>query len=614
MKKNIVFILFFLIFTLAFNYGLVNGLLLNNDPSKIVVDDSVITEFVTETSYQKLKEFKNPFTPTDRFLYPFKINYSLSDTSTSYSLPFLLFRPFLDTHRSLILIVLINILLSPFVMYILLRSFKINYYISFISSLIYGFTPFISQRIQGHYTYTPIYLFPLTLLIIFKFLKAKEFKKKLILSIIFGLVMAFTLLSNFQYFISVLLSIIFFVALFSIKDRKKLFDFIKTNLIHIAGSITSFFIILIPWSIQVKNFITSYGVEPIPGFGGAVVLSADVMNLLIPSEYNPFYNSIFRTINDNTVMLGDIKKIFFNSWNSFAYPGLIIIGLFIYLILIRKKLPKRLWTIIKPYFIATAFFVVLTLGPFLKIFDNWFITLEEGIRVYFPLPFLSFHYIPVLNSMRAPSRFTPIYVFFAVITISYLLNYLFHRIKNSQGRTFFIGILFLLFLFDQFYQIRPFNMQRIPLKEYEFIKSHSKSSTVLEIPFTVRDGFQYIGFVHAVSPMNGALIHGKPIIGGYIARVPQKVFDYYKKLPFIGYVASIIDKGNYDPLKEKPEEPNVFPYNRPLELVDDELKSLNINYILLKNDEKYTDAISDVITQVNFKKVMTDNNYDLYLR
>ena len=138
MKKNIVFILFFLIFTLAFNYGLVNGLLLNNDPSKIVVDDSVITEFVTETSYQKLKEFKNPFTPTDRFLYPFKINYSLSDTSTSYSLPFLLFRPFLDTHRSLILIVLINILLSPFVMYILLRSFKINYYISFISSLIYS--------------------------------------------------------------------------------------------------------------------------------------------------------------------------------------------------------------------------------------------------------------------------------------------------------------------------------------------------------------------------------------------------------------------------------------------------------------------------------------------
>ena len=188
MRKNIITILFFLILTLVFNYRLVGSLLLNRNPSNIAANDNVIVEFVTEISYQNLKELKNPFTPTNRFLYPFEINYYLSDASTSDLLFFLLLRPFLDSYQSLVLILLINIFLSLFVMHILLRSFKINYYISFISSLIYGFTPYISQRIQGHDTYTSIYLFPLTLLIIFKFLKAKEFKKKFILSVIFGLV------------------------------------------------------------------------------------------------------------------------------------------------------------------------------------------------------------------------------------------------------------------------------------------------------------------------------------------------------------------------------------------------------------------------------------------
>ncbi len=103
MRKNIIIILFFLIFTLVFNYRLVGGLLLNRNPSKIAANDNVIVEFVTEISYQNLKEFKNPFTPTDRFLYPFEINYSLSDTSISNFLFFLLFRPFLSQDLYLIL-------------------------------------------------------------------------------------------------------------------------------------------------------------------------------------------------------------------------------------------------------------------------------------------------------------------------------------------------------------------------------------------------------------------------------------------------------------------------------------------------------------------------------
>ncbi len=114
--------------------------------------------------------------------------------------------------------------------------------------------------------------------------------------------------------------------------------------------------------------------------------------------------------------------------------------------------------------------------------------------------------------------------------------------------------------------------------------------------------------------MIGSLIHGKSIIGGYLPRVDQKVYEYYESLPFIEYVLNSVDKGNYDFLKEKPKEPKITIFKGSLEEVNNELRELNIKYILLKNDEKYTKTITDLITQVEFKKIMTDFDYDLYSR
>src|SRR3989339_2210020 len=95
--------------------------------------------------------------------------------------------------------------------------------------------------------------------------------------------------------------------------------------------------------------------------------------------------------------------------------------------------------------------------------------------------------------------------------------------------------------------------------------------------------------------MNGPLIYDKPVIGGYLARVNQGIFDYYKNLPFIDYILSITDKGNYNPEKEKPRPLNIFPFQGDIKLAKQEIDFLDIKYILLKNDEKYTKNISELI-------------------
>ena len=158
----------------------------------------------------------------------------------------------------------------------------------------------------------------------------------------------------------------------------------------------------------------------------------------------------------------------------------------------------------------------------------------------------------------------------------------------------------------------PRFLQVIPLKIYRKISLDTEKSTVLEIPFTVRDGFRYTGFVHSKMSIHGTLLHQKPVIGGYLPRINEYVFDYYRNLLFIGYVAQIIDKGNYNPYTEQPKDPVIVPFSYPIEDVVKELDFLNIQYIILKNDETYTETIAHIIQTAGYARVLQDKGYDLY--
>ena len=102
-KKNklkiIIVILAFILINFTFNFRLWSEVIQN----KVTVSDSIITEFLVETSYQNILHLKNPFI-TRSILYPFTTNFSMNDSSSAYVLPFFFLRPFLDPHRSLLLI------------------------------------------------------------------------------------------------------------------------------------------------------------------------------------------------------------------------------------------------------------------------------------------------------------------------------------------------------------------------------------------------------------------------------------------------------------------------------------------------------------------------------
>lgn len=599
-------IIVFLLINLIFNFSLWK----ETFNSKVVISDNIITEYLVETSYQNILHFKNPFI-TNTILYPFTTNFSMNDPNTTYVLPFFILRPFFDSHKSIFIITLFSFFLNNFFMYLLLRKLKINQNISIVMALVFGFTPFLSHRILGHYTYIPIYFFPLVFLIILKFIEAKKGKEKIIISLLLGLSIALILLSNFYYFFMIILGFIFYFSYWFFTNRKQFLQELTRNAIYLFTSIISIIFFLIPWIISVYDLIKTQGLVKSPGFGGAITLSADVLSFFTPSEYNPIYKFLFNKLSLIIPYFSKYNNFFLKSWERFAYFGVIILGIYFLIILLKllKKFPISLWDKIKSYFLMSLVFAVLMLGPFLKIFNRWSINIE-GVAVVFPLPFLLLHYIPGLSTLRAPARFTPVFVFFACIVVAYTLDYLIGKISKKKSLILIIS-LFIIFFLDQFYFIPTKLSQKIPNKIYNYLNKKPQG-TVLEIPFTVRDGFQYIGFVHAIQPMAGQLIHGKPIIGGYIARVPDIFFSYYKNLKFIGYIAKIIDKGNYNPLTEKPIKPIVYKFPYQIDEIKKELDLLNVKYIILKQNEVYTNVVRELIMVSNYRPILTESQYELY--
>lgn len=612
-KRALIFaVLIFLGFNLLFNFQSWIELTSPKNEYNTAVGDSTLTEFILENNYQLLIQGKNPFILENKLFYPFDINVSLNDPGFSNVIFFFILRPFLGIHESMLIVVLLNIFLANLFMYMLLKKLKINNAINTILALSYGFMPVIAFRVLGHYTYTSIYIFPLVFLIVLNFIYLKNKKNKIKLSLFIGILLAFTLLLNFYYFLAILIALSLYIGYFLFFHNRQTLKFLSSNIKFFILSLILFLIVISPWALTVINLVQTKQLDKAIGFGGAVELSGDLAGFFTPSEFNPIYYFILKKTTDLHILFTKYFNFYLNNKVKFIYPGLIILMTYFLLLFYKNKISKDIFSKIRPHLYISLIFATLLLGPFLKIFNKWIINLD-GVGVVIPMPFLILHYLPGLGSLRAPTRFLPIFVFLALVVSALVINYFYSKLKNNK-RNLFIICLFFIFVFDQLTVTPPKKYFYFPLKIYNHLKTIQDKGTVLEIPFTVRDGFQYMGFVHAIGPMNGHLIHNKPIIGGYFARVPQKIFDFYKNKKFINYVSKIIDKGNYDPTKELPNNVNIYEYPYSIESIEDELESLNIKYIILKNNEEYSRTLEELLLKSKFIKSVSDNEYDLFIK
>jgi len=586
---------------LVFNYHVYwHQLVVDMSKTGAVWGEVQAYEWLTDKFYKTILSGHNPFGMVQGFLYPFSFHLGLTDAANGFF--FLFLRPFFSVHQSMSIIVTISLFFANIGMYLLLRSLKFNKIISFLMGLAYGYMTFLMPR-GGHLNYWCIYLFPWFYYCIVNLLGSKKTWVKIISSMGISLFFVLALWLNFYYFIILIISIFCLICYFVIAKTKLFFRQIKEKWHYGIFIFLLILVFLLPWAKGLSEVMRFDEIPKTRGWGGAIDFSSDVFHYLAPSVYNYYYGRHIVKILNYFVFTQDI-------FENFTYPGIIILITYFFGVIFYKKIPKKITSNLLPYFITSLVFFILTLGPFLHVFGKWGIPLD-GIRVVIPLPYMVLHYLPFLNNIRVPGRLVVGFIFFAYIVCAYIINY-FLKNRSKKFKIFFFLVFFAIFIIDQRVvdNIFPPN-QYSPYKIFKIIKSDPQRISVLEIPFTVRDGFTYFGDNGAIGMTIGESWHGKPVLGGYIGRMPDYKKYYYINNPFFGYLGRIIDTDiKHNPIIDQNDLINWTDLD--VEKSKETIEFLGIKYIIVHEKKNYYASLSAKFKELGYLKKMTDKNYSLW--
>ena len=601
----------FILFNLFFNFNAyVSELWHDQSLEGAVVGEVLASEWASEIIYQRIKNFENPYQPFDEYLYPIGID--TAGASIGFSFWMILFRPFLSIHQSFSMIVILNFFLANLGMYLLLRTIKIGKMISFIVALMFGYMTFIMPRIGGHPEFTTHYLLPWFYWSLWRFFQLKNYHQRIFLAALTGFLYAATLYHGIYYFLILTISAGVLAFYFMIADFKKFFSQLWNFKQYLVLAILSALLFLFPWVKGVYDSML-FSLPPQPmGWAGAIQFSSDLFGFFVPSIYNHYYGAAVIKI---TTKINFARGIFEN----FSYPGVTILLSFAYIAiaLVKNKLgsiKNKLW----PFLVASLFFALLTMGPFLHVLGIWTLDLNQSIKLVIPLPFAGLHYLPFLSNVRVPGRFAVGLIFFGYIVVATLLD---EVLKNKSRKIIMASFLLLLgiFIIDHRYQDKDFATPRnVPSEIYQTIaEDNDDQVVVMRIPFSVRDGLMYFGSIDHILSNEGQEIHRKPVIGGYAGRLPTHAFNYYLNNPFLGYLGLLFDQ-NYQTngflIMRGVDHPKAFNLQSSQRATD----FLNLKYVVSEKPTSKTQSqlidAWEKLELLGFSQKMEDSGYLLFSR
>jgi hypothetical protein len=171
-------------------------------------------------------------------------------------------------------------------------------------------------------------------------------------------------------------------------------------------------------------------------------------------------------------------------------------------------------------------FLVWSLGPFLHAF---------GANTGLILPQTLARYLPLVANARIPSRaMVMVYLCLAVLVAISLAT---RRLRSPA----LAGGLALLIVFE--YAAFPFPLYELEQPAiYARLATLPDSGAVLEIPFGLRDGFGERGRLDE-RVLYYQTLHGKPLLGGSLSRLPEATTEGYALMPVIGSLLRLSEGG-----------------------------------------------------------------------
>jgi hypothetical protein len=202
-------------------------------------------------------------------------------------------------------------------------------------------------------------------------------------------------------------------------------------------------------------------------------------------------------------------------------------------------LGRRRDPLVQQWTFVGGVFMTWALGPWLIAF---------GRQTPFMLPALAVRYLPIVANARIPGR-AMIVVYLAVAMLAAIgTTWL---IASGRRARMAAWALILLLAVECAPASPPIYVPEIH-SQYAALKGRERAGAVCELPLGIRDGFGETGRFDS-SVLLHQTVHERPIVGGFIARLPPAIGPRYAAMPVIGSFLRLSSGGNLS------DEPNVSP-------------------------------------------------------
>ena len=259
---------------------------------------------------------------------------------------------------------------------------------------------------------------------------------------------------------------------------------------------------------MVREIVVFHSLDPLTNWANADNYSSDLFSWVTPSVLQ-------------RVWAGHVGRFAgATGGERLAFPGAVVLLLAALAVLWGAARRHRLWLAL------AAVFAVLSFGPFLHVANRtggWFSA--YGARFDLPLPYFVLHFVPVVNGVRVPGRFSIVGILaldvLAAVAVARLSVLAAGRDRRLAAA---VPVVALALLLVEFYpRSIPTQPTAVP-RPYAAIAADRGQRAVLEVPLQWRTGFGQYGDTngdHTIS-MYYAVRHGKPLVGGMVARYPDR--------------------------------------------------------------------------------------------
>jgi hypothetical protein len=221
-----------------------------------------------------------------------------------------------------------------------------------------------------------------------------------------------------------------------------------------------------------------------------------------------------------TLVLGNPFNVFWGEWvsavyraaNIFAFDGPLWSGIAVIVLLATWRAWSRL-DAARVWLTTGVVFLLWSLGPYLVLF---------GVNTGMPLPGILLRYVPIVSNARLPARA----LVFTCLAAAVLLALAIARSPRLR-RAPAIAALGALVLVD-FWPALPLHRLERPAV-YGRLAAEPPGA-VVEVPVGIRDSFGETGRIDTTVLFHQS-IHGRPIAGGYVSRIPPAVRERYERAP-----------------------------------------------------------------------------------